>query len=70
MLTREKEKRISKPKVRYGQAYQISFAFIIAGDLEYYEPKNYSEACSSKDSNLWLDAMKKKLKSFDTSKFL
>ena len=62
-LTRDREKRTTRPLSRYGYADFLAFAFAIAEEIDLEEPRSYSEAMKSKDKAKWQNAMQEEIKS-------
>ncbi|WVZ03280.1 hypothetical protein V8G54_024086 [Vigna mungo] len=61
-LVRDRERRISKPTKRFGEADLICYALNAAKDLERLdEPRSYKEALDSSDRHLWQGAMEEEL---------
>lgn len=49
LLARDRTRRTTKPPDRYWHVDLISYALNVAEDIEYNEPKNYTEAVSGKE---------------------
>ncbi|WVZ12209.1 hypothetical protein V8G54_016739 [Vigna mungo] len=61
-LVRDRERRISKPTKRFGEADLICYALNAAEDLNRSdEPRSYKEALDSSDRHLWQGAMEEEL---------
>ncbi|WVZ12067.1 hypothetical protein V8G54_016597 [Vigna mungo] len=61
-LVRDRERRISKPTKRFGEADLICYALNAAEDLNRSdEPRSYKEALDSNDRHLWQGAMEEEL---------
>ncbi|WVZ02051.1 hypothetical protein V8G54_022857 [Vigna mungo] len=61
-LVRDRERRISKPTKRLGEADLICYALNAAEDLNRPdEPRSYKEALDSSDRHLWQGAMEEEL---------
>ncbi|WVZ11959.1 hypothetical protein V8G54_016489 [Vigna mungo] len=61
-LVRDRERRISKPTKRFGEADLICYALNVAEDLNRSdEPRSYKEALDSSDRHLWQGAMEEEL---------
>ncbi|WVZ05356.1 hypothetical protein V8G54_018702 [Vigna mungo] len=61
-LVRDRERRISKPTKRLGEADLICYALNAAEDLNRSdEPRSYKEALDSSDRHLWQGAMEEEL---------
>ncbi|WVZ13024.1 hypothetical protein V8G54_017554 [Vigna mungo] len=61
-LVRDRERRISKPTKRFGEADLICYALNAAEDLNRSdEPRSYKEALDSSDQHLWQVAMEEEL---------
>ena len=51
-LTRDREKRVTKPTKRYGHADIICYALSVAEEIQNSEPRTWREAIESEDSQL------------------
>ena len=73
ILVWDRKRRVVKPPKRYAQADIISFALIVAKEIDEIVPKTYDEVMKCKDKNLWLQATKEEmraLKKNNTGKFV
>ncbi|WVZ07194.1 hypothetical protein V8G54_020540 [Vigna mungo] len=65
-LVRDRERRISKPTKRLGEADLICYALNAAEDLNRPdEPRSYKEALDSSDRHLWQGAMEEELEALE-----
>ena len=62
-LTRDRERRETKPPLRFGFSYFVSYALYLAQEIENKEPQTYKEAISCKDSLDWIKAKKTEMNS-------
>jgi len=62
-LTRDKIRRQIKLPQRYAQADIVSFALLVAEDIEAQDPVTYLEAITSNESSQWIDVMNEELES-------
>lgn len=63
-LARDRERRVIKMPKKYGIADLISYALMVAEDVNRAEPTSFQEAMSSKRGSKWLAAMKEEIASF------
>ena len=64
-LTRDRQRRVTKPPVRFAESNIIAYAFIFGSEILEEEPKSYYHAINGVNSEKWIDAMKDEIKSLD-----
>lgn len=62
-LARDRERRVIKMLKKYGIADLISYALIVAEDVNRVEPTSFQEAVSSNQGSKWLAAMNEEIAS-------
>lgn len=68
LLTRDRQKRISKPPTRFGYADLTAYALIVAHEVDEVEPIDFEEAISCKESSNWIKAMEEEMHSLKKNK--
>ncbi|XP_073224915.1 uncharacterized protein [Cicer arietinum] len=64
-LVRDKERKVIKPPIRYGEADLICYTLSVAEDLQRDEPNNYREAINGEDKEAWMTAMIEEMQSLE-----
>lgn len=62
-VARDRQKRQSKPRKRYGFADLVSYALTSASEVVGDEPQTYEKAIATKDSSNWIEAMESEINS-------
>lgn len=62
-LAKDRERRVIKMTKKYGIADLISYALMVAEDVNVAEPTSFQEAVSSKQGSKWLAAMNEEIES-------
>lgn len=65
MFASDRQRRNMHPPARFGHADFVSYALIIAEELEHHEPKIFQEAISAKDKEKRVMAMTEELHSLE-----
>ena len=63
LLTRDQAKRVIKPNPKYQYADIAAYALLSYQEISENEPRTYSEAMKSKQSQQWQQAMKEEMQS-------
>lgn len=69
-LARDIQRRSAYPPVRFGHADLVSYALFTAETIEHQEPRNYTEAINSLESEKWMAAMIEELQSLEKNNTL
>nr|XP_012570563.1 uncharacterized protein LOC105851982 [Cicer arietinum] len=64
-LVMDRERRVIKPSIRYGETNLICYALSVTEDLQRYEPSNYREAINSEDKEAWMTSMNEEMQSLE-----
>lgn len=62
-MARDRQKRVIKPLLRYGHADFIFYAFNVAEEIDFQEPKTYLEAIENVEKQFWLKAVEEEIAS-------
>ncbi|KAH9762289.1 hypothetical protein KPL70_000762 [Citrus sinensis] len=62
-LTRDRERRHTRPPARYAYADMVAYALMSAEDVAIEEPNSYREAMSSKNSRNWIKTIREEMDS-------